>query len=225
MAYAFVIATADGSTSSNGFTTTAADFTGVDTIFVTLHEGSGTGAETLSSSPANTWNKLTTQTVFGSISSTIYYALAASVNNAMTFSITGTGTFPSISAMGFSGGAASAAFDAENGSTQGFSSTVQTGAVSPAVNDEVVVSGLGWQASATPSIDSSFTLPAAATWIPSGFGSNSVTQAYIIQTTAGSVNPTWTVSFNSTLTACIACFKKASAAAGRAHLLPLLGVS
>jgi hypothetical protein len=96
-------------------------------------------------------------------------------------------------------GAHATPFDMENGAV-----ATQPGSVTPSQNDSLIITAVRAAAGSTPTIDSGFTEFAlgnvGGVHIPGGI-------AYLIQSTAAAVNPTWTVSGGSGIQSVIAAFK------------------
>jgi hypothetical protein len=110
----------------------------------------------------------------------------------------------------FSGAHATAPFDVQNGATTAGAATLATGSVTPSQDNSLIVAGLGFNvSSAGPTINSSFT---RSSWVNFGSGNNyGSAEAYLVQTTAGAVNPTWTKGNTEAAAATIAVFKPAAA--------------
>jgi hypothetical protein len=194
----------------NTVTTAAIDTTGANLLVIAVTFDT-TATQTISDSKGNTWNALT-RTTNTSSGAVLYWSTPTSVGSSHTFSNTGTSNFSSICVMAFSGAAASTPFDQENGATNS-STTLQPGSITPSQNNEIVVTGFGFNQAGTPvSINSSFTQPTAAIEFSSG-AHYGLGMAYIIQTTATAVNPTWTRTNTQTNAARIASFKSAAVAA------------
>jgi hypothetical protein len=125
----------------------------------------------------------------------MYYCIPTSVGTNHTASVAADATpddpAASIFFAAFSGVKQTSPFDQINGSN-GFASTLQPGSITPTENNELVVALLGINSSGTPmSINSGFT--ETNTEINFGAGDHyGGCMAYIIQTTAAAVNPTWT---------------------------------
>lgn len=162
-------------------------------------------AANISDSKGNTWTNLTTQ--FSSTTrARLFYSVLSSVGSGHTFTVA-SASFPSIVVRTFSGVKTSSPFDVETGGTSS-TTTVATGSLTPSENNELIVTGVGFDRIATPSIDSGFNTPVGVNF---SSGSNMGTSlSYIIQTTATAVNPTWTVSGSGFLAAPIASFKAAA---------------
>lgn len=194
------------STSTNGFTSGSMDTTGANFIAVCLAEGGGVNNGVLTDSKSNTWTKKTQQLTNGK-SNEIWYAFNATVGTGHTFSVSGSANFPAINVAWFNlVQSGSDPFDVENGGNQIFSSTVQTGNVTPSVANELIITCLEGDGNAGAStIDSSFTVVDDIT--DTTFGHQKSTEAYQIQTTATSRNPTWTFPTASSIAAPIATFK------------------
>jgi len=87
-------------------------------------------------------------------------------------------------------------------------STIQTGSVTPAVNQELVATGLGWNVARTtypPAIDSSFTVSTSSNFAS---GSNyGCSIGFLSQATSSAVNPTWNLGSAQSDAARIAAFR------------------
>lgn len=152
---------------------------------------------TLSDSKSNTWTPLT---AYGTLAGTcrtkakISHVLPTPiVGTGHTFSFGGAGTAMNGSclAAAFSG---ISAFDRENGfADTAVHSTIQPGSITPSVNGCLILALLSWDdnnGSPTISIDSGFTIIDNAPWSNTGFQGG--TLAYLVQSVAAPVNPTWT---------------------------------
>jgi hypothetical protein len=124
----------------------------------------------------------------------IFYCYAPTVGVGHTVTATsGNGSYPDIQVQAWSG-SAPAPLDqfAGNG---GNGLTVAAGSVTPTQNNELIVTGIGVTNANPTSIDSGFTL------------SDSLS-AYLVQGTAGTVNPIWTFGVSqAALATTIASFK------------------
>jgi hypothetical protein len=153
------------------------------------------------------WFGLTLQ-ANSSIQCKIYYAKNATVGSGHTFTFDGTAVYPSIGIMAFSGSDTTSPFDQENGAENAGTTSLQTGSVTPSTNAQILVAALGFNTANTISVNSSFT-----GLIQQNFtgGVEGMAMAYLIQTTAGAVNPTFSWSSSSAAAAAIATFKTAAA--------------
>jgi hypothetical protein len=169
--------------------------TGANWIGVSVASGPG-ASFTVTDSNSNTCAKVPdanapyvqsyTQTV-------VYQCVNPTVGSGHTFTITGTGLQFCAAVEAFSGVATSSPYDQGNGNTSG-GNTSQTGAITPGVNNEVIVTSVSTYAPGvvTPyTIDSGFTITDQADAVASTtFGCG---MAYLVQSTAGTINPTWTL--------------------------------
>lgn len=209
MAYSTPIQTAAGS--SNGVTVTSG---AIDTTTAKLIALCLTGTSDSSGGPndsqSNTWTALTAESVGGGEYTIWYYCINPTTNAAHTFSWTpATGTRPCIAVLAFPHDG-TPAFDQENAGGNNFGSTVQPGSVTPSENDCVIVQGVSFNVNGTFTINSSYVHAGDGTDYISNDGTNrlGIAVAYIIQTTAGATNPTWTHSpGGSSLAAVGAVFK------------------
>lgn len=204
MAYAFISSLAEA-LAPNGGTSGSIDTTGADFIYYAVaHDAAG--VPVVSDSKLNTWTALTAQT-HGAVEITPYYTENASSGTSHTFTVTGIGVYAAVAVQAFSGGTTTSA-DQTNGANN-FANTLATGSVTPSENNELVITPLGFNAAGTPtSIDSSFTGLVEANF---GSGNNyGVALAYLIQTAAAAVNPTWTRTGTNGMAVRIDTFKAAS---------------
>lgn len=193
----------------NGGTSGALNTTGADFIVIVQAFDNNDGGDALSDSKGNTWNVLTKRGKSGDGGVRIFYAINPTVGSGHTFTITGSDNFSQIAIAAFSGSKLTLPFDVENG-LDGFASvtTVQPGNVTPSEDNELVITGLEFFSS-TASIDSGFTITDQGSGGAGAYYGGAL--AYKIQTTAASVNPTWTIT-SQTASAVIATFKSAAAA-------------
>lgn len=172
-------ATAQGAV---GYTSGNVDTTGADLIIVVCAENSASACS-LSDNQSNTWlNAPPTRYPLFGLGIQIQYALCSGKTSAThTFTSDRAG---SISIMAFSGVGASP-FDQENGT---YNNTVQPGSLTPSQDNELVVSGWTWN---TPGVTvTSVTGMTLVNQIDAG-AMVGVSGGYVIQTTAGAINPTW----------------------------------
>lgn len=223
MAFALV-ANATAQAASNA-TTGAIDTTGANLLIAVVGWYSAVGEPTLTDSKSNSWTMLTKKTS-NNMSVLIYYAIGATVGSGHTFTASGTGKYATICVGAFSGGHASSPYEAESaGATSGSATSLQPGTLTPAENDELVITGLGLDGSTSAeSINGGFTITDLMRFAPGvaeGAG-----MAYLIQTSAAAANPTWSWTSGVPCGAVQACFRAASVAAPpRSSNLLLMGVS
>lgn len=217
------------STDLNTFTTPAGNSTGATLIVVGLTDyvaGGGTPG-VLSDSQSNTWTKIITSTndVGTVYTSNLYYCVNPSTSASHTFTYTGSIRIGSLVAAFFSGNDTSAPLDTSTQNKSNSAASIQPGSITPAANNELVIThSNGWTNGQTASIDSSFSIIDQLTGVQGQSGSSAL--AYIVQTTASAVNPTWTWTSDTGIAATMATFK-ASAGGGTTvvnHYLALMGV-
>lgn len=196
----------------NGGTTSSVDSTGGNIVIVAVASYQSSAAPTVSDSKGNTYTALTEQVAAGSHRVQLFYAANATVGSGHTFTVTGSTTYSSISVNVFSGAKTTSPFDVQNGANGGATS-LATGSVTPSENDEVVVAGIALDsAPSSLTINSGFSTPSVAYF--AGGSAYGVGSAYIIQTTAGATNPTWSWTGSSGQAAAIATFKVATGGSG-----------
>lgn len=182
-----------------GTSTAGVDTTGADTIVIEVGSGGGAVTGTPTDSKSNTYTPLTGHS--GSGGGKLFYAKNAAVGSAHTVSHN-EGAFASIAMIAFAGCHLTAPFDTEAGT-----SGVTPGSITPSENGCVVVTGIHNDGSGDMTAASGFTVSQHA--VKSG-NRDGVGIAYVIQTTAGAANPTWTVGSTSACSSGIASFKSAS---------------
>lgn len=200
-------------------TTTATSGTSINTAGATLivvHVGESAftlGTIVVSDNQGNTYTGLTAKTAVNSISvrSRIFYVQNPTTNAAHTFTVT-VGGSPfvlnwSAEVQAFSGTLTAAAFDVENGASATTGATLQTGSVTPNQANSLVVSGFGSDTGTSDAtVDSSMTITDKLTSGPKS------ALAYIVQTLASAINPTWSTNAGSgDNAAVIAVFKPTAA--------------
>ena len=190
MSISLVVATASGSTDGHNFTTAAINTSGASLLVVALAQYNVGG--TITDSFSNTWVKMTEYT--GGAGGTsdgvvLLYCAHPTVGAGHTFTTTGDG-YPALAVAAFSGTLDAQAAEFDEGTANGSATTIQPGSKTPANNNEVVVTAVTTNTAAgTFAIDSSFLIAAQVSTV----GNQHVAAGlgYIVQTTAGAVNPTW----------------------------------
>jgi hypothetical protein len=169
---------------------------------------------TFTDNKGNTWTALTTHASTAPYKNLIYYCVAPTVGTGHTFSLAGTNIFGAIAAASFSG-SGTVTNDAQNGASSSAASAIACGSVTPAHNNELIIAGLVQNGTVAATIDSGLTIIEhieAASSVREG-----VALAYLIQSAAAPVNPTWSGTFNvggGTEAASIATFSFATGAGG-----------
>lgn len=195
MAISFVSSVGAKSTSGGSYTSSAIDTTGANLIVVAVSRFSGISTVIgLSDSKGNSYTALTPQTNSDSGREQLFYCINPIVGTGHTFTWSTLLTFSSLVAAAFSG--TSFSFESESGSaSSGQVGSIQPGSLTPSQDGSLVVSGIGLRGGnatgQTPSVNSGFSSVNYQTGVDSqclggGLG-------YLVQSTAGAVNPTWTV--------------------------------
>jgi hypothetical protein len=173
----------------NAGTSGARNTIGANLIEVSVKWYNGVTADvTVSDSEGNTWVPLTKYSnATSSESVRKWYCLSPTTSATHTFTVTGTATYCVINVHSFSG---VASFHSEAGSN-GTGSTAQAGSVTPSANGAVIIASINGDSTTSFAIDSGFSEQGSVY----GGGNNIAgAAAYLIQATAGAVNPTWTLS-------------------------------
>lgn len=188
--WALVVATAAGSPDGNGVTTSAINTTGADVIFAAVSDFDDAAEAVLTDSKGNSWTFTSATAVEPDTRIRIAYCINPVVGVGHTFTLTGTGSFPSLSVAAFSGvGATPIDQQAGAATTLSGATSIQPGSVTPSEDDELIVTAFSGLPPANVAINSSFIIAAQIpALVPLFFGS---AIAYKIQTAAGAENPTW----------------------------------
>jgi len=168
-----------------------------------------TTSSTLVDLGSNIWTPLTAQPLGSAQRTQLYFCANPIVGSGHTFIVTSNSgnSFPSVAIEGFSGTGALSPFDIENGSaTIGSFTSSQPGSVSPTVDGELIITFIGnANATTVATPDLGFTRTDGA--VTSAGLAYGFAMAYLIQTTKGAVNPTWSWTANDDKNSVIACFK------------------
>lgn len=199
------------STNSSSVNTSAIDTTSANLIVLALGWSSNTAENTISDSKSNSWTPLTLQDTTNANKLRFYYALPTGSLRGSSHTFSGSSvasSFPVIAVLALYG-AQSLPFDVETGS--GGSATAQTkatGSITPSGANEIVITVLGPDRLVSGvQVDSGITI---ADTTGSDGNSYAVSLGFIIQTTVGSVNATWTWVTTAASAAVIAAFKGAA---------------
>lgn len=199
-------------TSASGLanaTTGSINTTGADFLVLSISCDSAHTA-TPTDSKGNTWTQLTSYTA-SEPRVRLWYSIPTSVGTSHTFASNGANLVGSIFVAAFSGVKQTAPADLQNGANGTGSATLATGSITPSEDNCLVISALAHNALGSPiSIDSGFT--ELGPEIDFGSGDHYGGQlAYKVQTTAASVNPTWTRGVGTVgMAATVASFKAQS---------------
>ncbi len=212
MAFSLITSvSAGGSDGGNSVTTVGVDTTGADFLVACVSRYSGGGAAPLTDSKSNTWTPLTDRIVGTAAGCRLYYCASPTVGSGHTFSASGTGVYPSVAALAFSGANVASVFGAESAGGGGDGQTsVQPGSLTPSEDNALWVTGVISYNGNVQSIDGGFT----AQELVANVGGQHVSLglAFLIQTSAAAANPTWSIDPGtpSAVTAAGAWFKAAA---------------
>jgi hypothetical protein len=209
---AIALVTSTKAAGQNGGTSAGIDTTGANLIVLGVVSYSAVGDATVSDSKGNTpYVGLTKYTATALQYVKIFYFLSPTVGSGHTFTVTSSAGFSAMVVASFSGVSAFDAGKDTGASTASAVTTLQVGSLTPSVDNCLMVTVVGLNASSsTPTIDSSFN---AATEFQNYVGSTNFGAAlsYQVQTTATARNPTWTFSLTTGAAAAMAVFKPPAA--------------
>lgn len=208
-------------TAANGGSTSAIDSSTANflAVVVAWYSGGG-GTPTVSDSYGNTWTPLTTQTDPNGLSVRIYYSAGSpTAGTGHTFTVSGTSIFATIWAAVFSV-VTSSPFDQESGQVM-IGATVEPGSITPSGDGRLLITGMEC-GDTVSGVDSGFTGLSVNNTGGQYVGGGG---AYLVQTSAAAVNPSWTYGGGNYAAAVMASFLPAAGGAtGTSGKLLLLGV-
>lgn len=137
--------------------------------------------DTVSDTYNNTWFHLNNYSGI-----TLWYAKSPVTGTADWFTVIG-GSTPYIRASAWKGTDLASPYDVQNGNSNSNSESLQTGSITPGGNSELIIS-------AYVSITGSRAIDSGFNFCSSGDSSSYLTTAYLVQSTATAVNPTWSES-------------------------------
>ncbi len=183
---AFVASAKITTGTSSGSTTAAANTTGANLIVLAV-QYLMEPTITVSDSAGNTWTALSAYGSYAESASQMYYCLNPVTSAAHTFTVSGSGSYAQISALAFSG---AGAIDQQAGyaATTIGNTSVQPGSITPSYANELIVSSVNNNGLYSISINDSFTAYTYNQVNNVTFGGGI---AYLIQTSAAAIDPTW----------------------------------
>lgn len=210
-AFSVLASTCEGQNVDDGsdFTSSTIDTSGANLIVV--YASHYATSLTLTDSRSNTWQPLTeVGGVESSDHSQLFYtwgSLSVGVGHTFTISQEGNLFHGLICVMALSGAQTSSdPIDGSDITNENTATTIQTGEIVPNFDNEIVVTAVSSSSdNPVPTIDSGFTV--AASYANVSFTGNRGAIAYLIQTTATAVNPTWDLTSNLANRSVIASFK------------------
>lgn len=158
----------------------------------------------MTDSKSCSWSSITAHGTPGNVTVNIYYAVNPTVGTGHTFTLTGTDLYGAVTVEAFSGVGMSSPFDQQNGNASASASSLATGSITPAANNELIISGEAYFG------DNSLATVSDSMTITDYMGGGGVTggaMAYKIQTTAAAINPTWTFPTSQFAAVIVASFK------------------
>jgi hypothetical protein len=195
MAIALVTHQSFAGGASGGTTASGVDTTGANLILVVVgaYQGSGSGAlQSVTDNKSNTYTRRTfLKTSVTGYQIELWECLNPTVGSGHTFTQNTSNGFNSFCVGAFSGVATSSAFGASvTAEIASGTSTQQAGSLTPSANGALFISGLLLNDSmaGTVSINSSLTI---TDQVAHGANNEGSALAYIVQGTAGALNPTW----------------------------------
>ena len=204
--------TAKAGTSSSTVTTGAIDTTGATLIVLVVAQyflSVGSNPPMLTDSAGNTWPYETFYT--DSVNPALCLAYCNAPVTSTTHTFTNTEAYPSLAVAAFSGTALGAPPEFAVGSGAGG----QPGSSAPNSNGALIVTGVTSNDNThTYAVDSGFTITDGVAGVPAA--SVDVGLAYLVQTTAAAVNPTW--SGQAGLRSAMTAFPPASSTTGNFFL-------
>jgi hypothetical protein len=177
---------------ANGGTSASRNTVGANLIAVYVPHYNGVTGFAFSDSKGNTYTLADVQDgAVNGVALAGYYCLNPATDAAHTWSVAGTNAFAGVQVYAYSGAHATASFDQKNKDGGGGAGTSrQAGAIVPSADGALIIAGLAFEAGVDETnvaIDSGFSTVLAMS-PAGGEGGASATK---VQTTAASINPTW----------------------------------
>jgi hypothetical protein len=199
MSFTLIATASRANTTINGFTTTAMSTVGSNLIVISIGSLGAAADPILTDNRGNPYTKASTSYNSFFAKTVFYYVIGSTVSSAShTFTVTGSGTYPTLHMCAFSG-ATSSSFVGVTGSTKyisgGSVTTGQPGAITPPENDCLLLTSINsFQNDVVNTIDSSYIRSGAVrSTLLSGGNNLNTAMAYKIQTISNAENPTWTI--------------------------------
>jgi len=185
--------------------TVAIDTTGADLIVLAQAQWAGVGIAAVSDSKGNVWTHLTPRSASANYVQ-LHWCRPTSVGAGHIFTLAGPGTFYGALAVAAFRGATVVPFDVEAGAFSQIGGTsFSPGPITPTQNNDLVITAVSNGGGSGATIDSGFIVTDVLNW-----GSNvnePVGLAYLLQSNAGPVAPTWSWTGSGQVASVIAAFK------------------
>lgn len=197
-----------GSSDTNGFTTSALATSGATCLVVAVADDVGSPASTLTDSAGNTYGAatLTRTTTYTRLQ--VWVITAPATGGSHTWTIAGGCYAPSIAVLALSGVSGTSTVDVSSSAADTATNDVQPGSITPSRNHEAVVTIYGSSDTAA-SVSAPFSPADGAT---TGTGNHrAISMAYDFQTTATARNPTWGVGYVAPKAAAIIALRSTTA--------------
>lgn len=177
------------SVSARSFPSAGIDTTGAKLLVLLVSFFSGNPTPIVDSY-GNTWHAIATANSSTNFTG-LYYAWNPTVGTGHTFTVDPSAVFPTICVMAFDGvQTASDPLDQQASNSGNANASLQPGSVTPSVNGELLISGIGLGSSSGWAIDSGFTIQETNAF--AGGAAFATLFAYFAQAVAGALNPQWT---------------------------------
>lgn len=214
-----LVASTEGSGTQNANTTGSINTTGANLIVISVAYQAG-ATPSISDSKGNTWTPLT-QTSSGSTACRMYYCFNPTVGTGHTFSNGGSGNYSSMFVEAFQSDTGWDTVGSQNGAAA-TAGDLATGSVTPPVDGCLLVTGAACNQSCTPmSINNSFNKTDEINF--SSGNRYGGAMAYLVQSTAGAINPTWDRSGSHEIRVRIAVFIPVTSVYGISGVVTLQG--
>lgn len=166
--------------------------TGASIVYVAVSQFNGITIGTLTDSKSNTWIGLTARIGPAEAYNRIFYCAPCTVGSGHVFTWdNGTSIFGALAIQAWSGSNVSP-FDVQNGAVAAAGvKPIQPGSVTPSQNNSLIITSVdptGATTAASYTVDSGFTITDSINAQP---GIEGLAMGYLVQSTAGAVNPSW----------------------------------
>lgn len=231
-AITFIASSSYGSTNTNGASSQASmNTTGANFLACAIADYNANSPSTITESRGS--SAPTGYTTASSVTLVqvriAYWVNYTSAGNPTTFTTNGTGTYVALACIAMANvDTTGSAFEAQSAGGTAAATTVQPGSLTPSVDNELLVTGLGANVDTSETINGGYGVNGGnpVTGGSSPGTSFTASIAYLIQTSKTAANPTWTGGDNTGRAARQATFLCGNCGGGGStyHGLPALGV-
>lgn len=206
-----------------GPVTSGVDTTGATLLVIAAGGFSNGGSVSVSDNKGNTFSTFGLKGNGSTTFTQIFYCLTPTVGTGHTVSMTGS-VFMDLLFAAFGGGTFTVDSSVNTGTNNTGSSSIQPGSATPSANGDLLITSLSVDVSGISGVGSGFTITDTVAYSGGNYEGGGL--AYLVQTTAAAINPTWSLSAANAQAAALCGFKfTSSSLTGTASLAATLGLA